>query len=339
MRYSHTFLVGSSGTPTQNGAALLAAMTTISNSNPSATNPYLLKLEPGQYDLGNQSLKLLPYLDLEGSGEGPTLISSTISSPATPPLNATLVAASNSEVRFLNVSNAGSDFFQVAVYVPTNTTNVRFVHLTASANLAGAKAAALYNSGTSQLENSTLSAANSTTDNYALFNSPGTTVTLQSSKLTAKGGTFTYGLYNLGTATLQNNTLTVSGASQANNGIYNTASGTFLNSSISATGTSSSYGLVNAGAATVQNSTLSAVGGNNAVSNTLYTTAGTVIVQNSTISASSSSFAIYIDSATVKVGGSQISATVTYFIVHPQSSQLVCVASYDTNFQPLPVSC
>src|SRR5690348_10773809 len=78
VRYSHTFQIGSGGTPTQNGAALLAARDVISNSKPSVSNPYLIKLEPGSYDLGNQNLVLLPFVDLEGSGEGVTIISSTI---------------------------------------------------------------------------------------------------------------------------------------------------------------------------------------------------------------------------------------------------------------------
>src|SRR5690348_10479068 len=100
VRYSHTFLVSSGGSTIQNGAALLGARDIIVRLHPSAVNPYLIKLEPGNYDLGNNSLKLLPYLDLEGSGEDMTVISS-ISGQATDQLTkATLIAASNSEVRF-----------------------------------------------------------------------------------------------------------------------------------------------------------------------------------------------------------------------------------------------
>src|SRR5690349_21005478 len=58
---TRTVIVSPKGTPSQNGAALLSAMTTIANANPSAANPYLLKLEPGQYDLVTQTLTMLPY--------------------------------------------------------------------------------------------------------------------------------------------------------------------------------------------------------------------------------------------------------------------------------------
>ena len=66
------------GTALQNGAALLAALSGISGA--SATNPYLLKIEPGVYDMGSNGLSLLPYVDVEGSGEGVTT-----SRAATPP--------------------------------------------------------------------------------------------------------------------------------------------------------------------------------------------------------------------------------------------------------------
>ncbi|MEI6047134.1 MAG: hypothetical protein WCS37_22560 [Chloroflexota bacterium] len=188
VRYSHTLLLGSNGTPTQNGTALLSVMNTISNSNPSATKPYLLKLEPGQYDLGSQSLSLLPYVDLEGSGEDTTVISSTISNSnpggATPPITGTLVMASNSEIRFLTVENTspGSaliDTSQVAIYVPSNATHVHITHITAvSTNL---------NIGMYDRT-------------YGLHNSSPVTITVQNSTFSASGG-------NLGNYSIQNNAL------------------------------------------------------------------------------------------------------------------------------------
>src|SRR5689334_13698640 len=62
---SRTIIVSPVVTPTQNGTALIGAMSLIAGASPSITNPWLLKLEPGQYDLGSQSLILLPYVDLE----------------------------------------------------------------------------------------------------------------------------------------------------------------------------------------------------------------------------------------------------------------------------------
>jgi len=65
--YKRTIVVSPVGTDTQNGSALLAAVASVT---PSQANPYLLKLEPGRYDLGSQTLLLKPFLDVEGSGWG-----------------------------------------------------------------------------------------------------------------------------------------------------------------------------------------------------------------------------------------------------------------------------
>lgn len=238
---SRTLIVSPNGTPTENGSALLAARNIISNSNPSATNPWLLKLEPGNYDLDNQSLTLLPYVDLEGSGEDTTTISSTISSPGLPPTAATLVAASNSEVRSLKVANSGSNPYQVAVMI-TNSNIARFSHFTASTSSTGSSlAVGLANNGaTLTLNNSTISVSSSGGSGYGIytfgvnniadstiisskgfanyaFNSAGGTSLISNSTITASGGSiFNYGIYSAGGVfTVTNSTLTASGSSQS----------------------------------------------------------------------------------------------------------------------------
>jgi hypothetical protein len=185
LRYSHTFLVGSNGTPIQNGSALLAARDIISNSNPSAANPYLLKLEPGNYDLGNQNLTMLPYVDLEGSGEDTTVISSTIGGNDTVG-SGVLVGASHSEVRSLTISNSGSAYAQIAILVPAAAT-VHFSHVTVFASSSGGNiyAFGISNAGTVIITDSTLRA----TGPYlaeGLYGYSGT-VTVTNSMLSATG--------------------------------------------------------------------------------------------------------------------------------------------------------
>jgi hypothetical protein len=51
--YKRTVLVSPVGTPQQNGTALRNALASITGA--SATNPYLLKIEPGIYDLGGSA--------------------------------------------------------------------------------------------------------------------------------------------------------------------------------------------------------------------------------------------------------------------------------------------
>lgn len=182
VRYSHTLLVGSGGTPTENGAALLAARDIISNSRPSAANPYLIKLEPGNYDLGNKSLILLPFTDLEGSGEGTTVISSTVGQANLQLTKATLNAGSNSEVRLLTVANFGANTFQAAVLIPPSANNARLSHVTATTT-------------------------GSTDTNIGLY-SDGENINITDTTINASGGSSNYGLFhNFGTMTVTNSTL------------------------------------------------------------------------------------------------------------------------------------
>lgn len=70
------------GSAVDAGNALLEAVDvgelTAINGAPSADNPYLVKLAPGTYDLGNQSLQMPAFVDVAGSGRGVTTIESSV---------------------------------------------------------------------------------------------------------------------------------------------------------------------------------------------------------------------------------------------------------------------
>lgn len=83
------------GNPLRSGAALLRALAGIRS--PSATEPALLKIEPGIYDLGTSTLAMRSFVDIEGSGQGVTVI--------TTEANYTIFASSDAELRELTVSN------------------------------------------------------------------------------------------------------------------------------------------------------------------------------------------------------------------------------------------
>ena len=76
--------------------------------DPSASNAYLVKVEPGIYDLEASSLFMRPFVDIEGSGEGITTITSALGSGS-----GTVVGANNSELRYLTVKNTGEAGQQV----------------------------------------------------------------------------------------------------------------------------------------------------------------------------------------------------------------------------------
>lgn len=91
------------GDPVASGTALRNTMAGISS--PSATNRWLLKIEPGTYDVGGTSLAMRPYVDIEGSGIESTVIRGNGDASALP--NATLEGADNTELRFLTVQATG----------------------------------------------------------------------------------------------------------------------------------------------------------------------------------------------------------------------------------------
>jgi hypothetical protein len=77
----------------------------------SATNPYLLKIEPGIYDL-EFLLVMKDYVDLEGSGEGVTVLTSGG--------NVTIQTNTTQELRFLTIRNTGIGSYTAALTAVTN---------------------------------------------------------------------------------------------------------------------------------------------------------------------------------------------------------------------------
>jgi hypothetical protein len=83
------------GDPIASGTALLNKLAGISS--PSSTNRWLLKIEPGIYEVQPHSLAMRPWVDIEGSGMGlTTIIANTAFGP-------TIRGASNAELRMLTV--------------------------------------------------------------------------------------------------------------------------------------------------------------------------------------------------------------------------------------------
>lgn len=132
--YRRTILVSPNGTSTQNGTALLNAVTAAAGSSPGPTNGFLIKLEPGVYDLGNQSLVMPSYVDLEGSGQGITTVTSQVTPAPGGSPTGTLKAASNSEVRFITLANPGTNQIgSRAVQADQVDASSRFTYVTFSA--------------------------------------------------------------------------------------------------------------------------------------------------------------------------------------------------------------
>ncbi len=106
--------VGPVGTSLENGTALLDALDGISDAG--ITKPYLLKIEPGIYDLGNNGLTMKAFVDIEGSGQQTTTITSTHSGSSQDYTSATITGMSSAEIRFLTIENRGGGNCSMALY-------------------------------------------------------------------------------------------------------------------------------------------------------------------------------------------------------------------------------
>lgn len=104
------------------GQRLVALLGEISGNGPS--NPYLLRLEPGIFDLGTATLTLKPFVDVEGSGQGVTVIRSAGS-------GAVVAGADDAEVRFLTVQHTGGAASSIALDLSADATRLTHVHAVA----------------------------------------------------------------------------------------------------------------------------------------------------------------------------------------------------------------
>ena len=192
--YARTIIVSPVGTAAQNGASLLAKRAAIIDA--STTKPYLIKIEPGIYDVGTTSFVMGQYIDIEGSGIESTTIAGTVENSV-----GVIVGASNSEIRMLNVENTGSSNWSAAIFC----------------------------SGTSPQITSVRAFATGATTNSAIYNSNGASPVLTGVEATASGGTNSYGIYSdLSTPTMLRVQSMAQNATGMNCGIYNERSSSIL---------------------------------------------------------------------------------------------------------------
>lgn len=105
---SSLLLVPADDTPAANGAALLAAMASITDA--SSSNPYTIRLAPGVYDVGVSGLDVKPFVTLQGGGQDRTIVTAPGSpdlSPSNGGVYGTVRPAGESALRDLTVRNTG----------------------------------------------------------------------------------------------------------------------------------------------------------------------------------------------------------------------------------------
>lgn len=190
--YARTILVSPLATPAQSGAALLAALAAITDA--SATTPYLLKIEPGVYDLGTSSLQMKPYVDIEGSGEGVTQLQGARRADQN---GGAINGADNAELRQLSVKvTSGTGAFAIAISISNASPHI--THVTARSDGDTSYAIAMVNSARPRIEHVYAVATGGSAIATGMAAFANTAPLLFDVRTSAEGQAASYGLYASG---------------------------------------------------------------------------------------------------------------------------------------------
>ena len=109
---------------------MVASIPTSGPEAPSASNPWLVRVGPGIYDLGSESLYVPAYTALEGAGRDITVVAAAGYGGAA----GTVMMAEHGKLSRLTVKNAGTAGFEIAVYLPPSAIKVALEHVTLEAS-------------------------------------------------------------------------------------------------------------------------------------------------------------------------------------------------------------
>jgi hypothetical protein len=146
-------LVTNTGDDKLNGSALVSAINGITNT------PAMIKLEPGTYDLNGNFMNMVSQVDIEGSGEGVTVITSNLT-VGFPLIN----MAANTELRYLTVKNTSTGANSFGISLNSSTS---LLHVTVSTAAGSAGGAIDCTTGDGRIDHVTATAASGYGFSYA----------------------------------------------------------------------------------------------------------------------------------------------------------------------------
>jgi len=183
----------------------ITAMDEIGNSwcgeGASASEPCLVKIMPGVYNIGAGTLQMQSYVDIEGSGEAVTKITGTAGNSGAIPTSGVVSGAGNAEIRMLTVENtsAGIGIHASGIYNSSSSPKVSDVALVVSS---GHFSRGMYNFTSSPELNDVTITVTGTQLAYGIENSS-SSPEINNVHVDAVGGTSGYGISNTGTSTVE----------------------------------------------------------------------------------------------------------------------------------------
>jgi hypothetical protein len=175
-----------------------------------STNPCLLKIMPGIYTV-TSPVVMQQYIDIEGSGENTTRITSAISSSSLPLTQGTVIGASHAEIRFLKVGNTGSGSYTAAILNSSNSPSI--FKVTATASGGSTISSGVYNDSSSPVMTNVTATGSGGNTSSGVYNASSSSPVMTNVTATGSGaGTYNYGVYNIGSGTVKIDHSVISGS-------------------------------------------------------------------------------------------------------------------------------
>jgi hypothetical protein len=291
------------------GDFLLLSTALASISDASASNPYVVRIAPGEYT-ETATVALKTYVDVEGSGQGITTITCECAGADFDASSATVSAGDVvAEIRHLTINNTGGDTVSIGV----GTEDVV--------------------DGSVSMSNVTATGTGGTNSNYGVRNES-SSPSMTNVTATGTGGTYSYGVYNRSSSSpsMMNVTATATGGTN-NYGVYNwSSSSSMTNVTATGTGGTYSYGVWNdSSSPSMTNVTATATGGTNNYG----------VYNWSSSSPSVRSSSITGDDDSIYNSGSSSAQVADTMLDGPVAAGggLTCVGAYDETFAAFDSSC
>lgn len=206
-------------------ATVEAAITAVAT-KASKLNPFLIVIGPGIYRVSS-SLKMVPYVNLKGSGVGITIIEGNIGFSAYSNAAAILAMSDNSQVSSLTIRNLGSSQpYSIGVYFGQTSPSSELNDVYVAATSVMDNVCAVYCDSTlGKITNSTVIAnapANNLTKTFGIVAEGTTAPFVENAKISAQGGAYAYAVFHSGqnNFNINNSSISSEGAAKKNYCIY-----------------------------------------------------------------------------------------------------------------------
>lgn len=329
-KYGGVAVVAKSGGDYTNPVAAMADIAAWGGT-PSPSNPCLLKIMPGVYDIGTNSLVMQPYVDIEGAGETVTKITGTISSVGYPISNGVVQGASNAEIRSLSVENTGMGSYNAAIYNGNGATP-KITHVAAISLGDNTYNCGIFNNNSAPYIAYTTVKVSDGASNYGIDSRNSSSPDLFDVKVNVSGGNVAVGVAeNSSMSAIANSRIYASG-SPDNRGIYSVKSAGALirNSMIHASGGTNNYGVYSSEATlNFTSAWIFAAQGTGVNYGIVTSTSGVIRVDNSVIRGNTNTVRNN-SGVTTSLGSSKLEGG-NWF----NAGVIHCVGCYDENYDPI----